>query len=196
MAMKGDNKTTRTLGKKRTVTAAKGREPVPFTRTPLACCLAALLGGAPVAGYAAPQGGQVTGGEGSIDYGQTTTVTQDTSRLAIDWQQFNVAADETVRFIQPSSSSVALNRILDQNPSEIFGSLEANGRLFLANPNGLIFGESATVNAASFVGSGLDISSDDFMAGNYRFGTADADGGVVVNRGVIAAADVSGKRAA
>jgi len=194
--MKSDNKKKRTLGHNKCVTAAKGREAVPFTRSPLACCLAAVLSGAPMAGYAAPQGGQVTGGEGSIDYGQTTTVTQDTSRLAIDWQTFDVAADETVRFNQPASSSVVLNRILDQNPSEIFGSLEANGRLFLSNPNGLIFGESATVNAGAFVASGLDISSDDFMAGNYRFGTADADGGVVVNRGVIAAADVSGKRAA
>lgn len=63
------------------------------------------------------------------------------------------------------TASIAYN--IDQNPSEIFGSIEANGTVFLSNPNGLIFGDTATINAGSFVASGFDISSDDFTAGNY-----------------------------
>ncbi len=54
-----------------------------------------------------------------------------------------------------------------QNPSDTFGAIEANGTVFLSNPNGLIFGDTATINAGSFVASGFDISTDDFMLGNY-----------------------------
>jgi filamentous hemagglutinin family protein len=188
MAMKPNNKIKRSVGANKGKGGAGGREPVPFTRTPLACCLAALLGGAPFTAYAGPEGGQVTGGDGAITYGQTTTITQNSSSLAIDWQSFNVSADEAVKFVQPSSSSVVLNRILDQNPSEIFGSIDANGRVFLSNPNGLIFGATATINVGSLVATGLDISSEEFMAGNYNLGTVGSDGGVVINRGLIQAA--------
>jgi large exoprotein involved in heme utilization and adhesion len=63
--------------------------------------------------FAAPEGGQVVGGAGSINQaGTQTTIHQETQRMAIDWQSFNVKADERVQFIQPNSNSVALNRVL------------------------------------------------------------------------------------
>lgn len=165
------------------------RQRVPFARTTLYCCLAALLAGVPATVLAAPQGGEVVGGTGTIsNSGATTLIQQQTSSLAIDWQSFNVAAGETVQFVQPTSTSVVLNRILDQNASQIFGAIDANGRVFLSNPNGLVFGETAVINAGSFVASGLDISADDFMQGNYTFGTLGVDGGAVINRGLIVAA--------
>src|SRR5512138_847707 len=108
------------------------RQRVPFARTTLYCCLAALLAGVPATVLAAPQGGEVVGGTGSISAtGTTTTVQQQTSSMAINWQSFNVAAGETVKFVQPTTTSVVLNRILDQNPSQIFGAIDANGRVFL-----------------------------------------------------------------
>ena len=125
---------------------------------------------------AGPTGGEVVGGEATIGQeGSTTTINQNSQRLMLQWQTFNVAADENVLFNQPGTTAVALNRILDQNASQIFGAIDANGRVFLINPNGIIFGETATVNVGALVASSLDIDYDDFMAGNYDF-EALADG--------------------
>ncbi len=138
---------------------------------------------------AGPTGGEVVRGEGSIGQsGATTTISQQSQRLLLEWQTFNVAANEHVLFNQPGSTAVALNRILDQNASEILGAIDANGRVFLINPNGIIFGTTATVNVGALVASSLDLNYDDFMAGNYDFQTlADGSPGVVVNRGLLQA---------
>ncbi|WP_188150645.1 filamentous hemagglutinin N-terminal domain-containing protein [Teredinibacter waterburyi] len=96
---------------------------------------------------AGPEGGEVVGGAGDINHnGSTTTINQATDRMAINWQSFDVAADERVQFIQPSSSSIALNNILSNHGSKIQGQIDANGQVILINPNGVIFGENATVN--------------------------------------------------
>jgi filamentous hemagglutinin family protein len=136
-----------------------------------------------------PTGGEVVNGQGQIGQsGNTTTISQQTQRLVLEWQTFNVGADEQVIFNQPGSTSVALNRIFDQNASQILGAIDANGRVFLVNPNGIIFGSTATVNVASLVASSLDISNDDFMAGNYDFqSSGEGSPGVVVNRGLLQA---------
>ena len=65
---------------------------------------------------------------------------QTTQNLAINWQSFSIGRSEAVRFIQPNSSSIALNRVLGQNPTSILGSLSANGQVFVLNPNGVLFG--------------------------------------------------------
>ncbi|WP_346838564.1 filamentous hemagglutinin N-terminal domain-containing protein [Microbulbifer sp. SAOS-129_SWC] len=140
------------------------------------------------AAHAGPKGGVVVGGEGSIDSADLTTIVEQKSDLlAIDWDSFNLSEDELVRFLQPNSSSVVLNRILDQNPSEIRGSIEANGHVILANPRGVLFTETATVNVGAITAAGLDISPADFMKGKYAFKGEDGSTGVVVNRGLIKA---------
>ena len=100
---------------------------------------------------------------------------------------FNIDINEAVNFLQPSSSAIALARILDQSPSQILGGISANGRLVLSNPNGLIFAPSATGNVGSLIASGLDITAGDFMAGNLRF-DASGTGGTVINHGLLQAA--------
>jgi filamentous hemagglutinin family protein len=52
---------------------------------------------------------------------------------------------------------IALNRIHDQNPSQILGTLNANGRVVLVNANGVFFGPSSTVNIAGVIASTADI---------------------------------------
>jgi filamentous hemagglutinin family protein len=125
-----------------------------------------LLAGASQAG---PDGGRIVGGAGRIDRGDLDTViTQSSDRLAIDWDSFNVGANESVRFIQPDASSIALNRILGNNGSEIHGRIDANGHVVLVSPHGVFFGENATVNVGGLIASGLDISTDDFMNGSLN----------------------------
>lgn len=106
----------------------------------------------------APDGGQVVSGTGSISQSATTTtVNQSSQNLALTWQSFNVAEHEIINFEQPSASAVAVNRILDTNGSEIMGSLNANGQVFLINPNGVLFGQGAQVNVGGLVASTLDL---------------------------------------
>ncbi|MDE2234554.1 MAG: filamentous hemagglutinin N-terminal domain-containing protein, partial [Gammaproteobacteria bacterium] len=141
---------------------------------------------------AGPQGGKVVAGQGQIGTPNptTTVINQQSNRMVIDWSSFNLAANETVQFIQPSVSAAALNRILDQNPSLILGNIIANGQVFLLNPNGIVFGKTATVNVGGLFATGLNISNNDFMNGNLKFAApAGQDGGYIINNGVLQAVD-------
>jgi filamentous hemagglutinin family protein len=155
---------------------------------------------------AGPAGGVVAAGSANIaTVGPKTTITQSTGNVVLNWQSFGIAAGESVQFAQPGSGSVALNRVLGSDPSAIFGSLSANGKVFLVNPNGILFGSGSSVNVGGLVASTLGITDADFMAARYSFtgagngsvlnqGTINADGGYVAllganvgNQGVISA---------
>ena len=138
--------------------------------------------------HAQPVGGVVSAGSATIGGAPgNMTITQTTPNVAINWQSFGVRAGESVQFVQPGSSSVALNRVIGSDPSNILGSLTANGKVFLVNPNGILFGAGASVNVGGLVSSTLAISDADFMANNYKFSGAGA--GSVLNQGTINAAD-------
>ncbi len=138
--------------------------------------------GAPI--QALPVGGTVSLGSATISKGAaSTTITQSTQDAAINWLSFNISAGEAVRFVQPGSNSVTLNRVLGADPSSIQGSLSANGRVFLVNPSGIVFGKGAQVNVGGLVASTLDLSDGNFAAGNYRF--SGAGSGAVLNQGDI-----------
>ena len=103
----------------------------------------------------------VTSGQATaVASGNTLNVNQTTSSAVLNWQSFNVSADGVVNFKQPDVSSVALNRIWQNDPSRIFGSLNANGRVYLINQNGILFGATAKVNVGALVASSLDITPE------------------------------------
>lgn len=160
-----------------------------FHHTPLralvvALGLAGIVHAAPISSQL-PTGGTVSSGQASISQsGLVTTVQQSTARAVIDWQTFNVGSAATVNFNQPSASSVTLNRVLDSNPSQIFGRVTANGQLFFSNPNGVYFSPTASVDVGGLVATTHGISNADFMAGNYRL-SRDGATGSVVNEGHI-----------
>ena len=143
----------------------------------------------PVA-LAAPEGGQVVAGQGNITKPteQSTVIQQISKKLAIDWRSFNVGANELVQFKQPSVSASALNRIHDQNPSQIFGSIKANGKVILVNPNGIFFSPTATVNTNGLIASGLGIETNSYINEQYEFITDGEGQGIIVNHGVLKAA--------
>ena len=132
-----------------------------------------------------PTGGSVTAGGATITTGPgAVTINQSTQNTAINWQSFSIGQGGAVVFVQPNSSSVALNRVLGPDASAIFGSLTANGQVFLVNPNGVLFGQGSQVNVGGLVASTLGISDADFMAGDYKFS---GSGGSVLNQGSIVA---------
>ncbi|MGM0954001.1 MAG: filamentous hemagglutinin N-terminal domain-containing protein [Pseudomonadota bacterium] len=135
-----------------------------------------------------PSGGEVRAGEGSIEQsGSEMRINQKSDRMAIDWEDFSVDAGSRVEFIQPGRNSAALNRVTGDQVSRIRGAIEANGQVFLVNPNGIVFGDTAQVDVGGLVASTLDISPEDFMAGNFTF-EGDSSS-AIVNQGNIRTAD-------
>jgi len=138
---------------------------------------------------AGPAGGQVSAGSGSIaQVGTTTTINQGSQNLAINWQSFSIAPNEAVRFNQPNASAIALNRVTSQSPSQIMGSLSANGQVFVLNPNGVLFGAGAQVSVGGLVASTLGLGDTDFMKGNFAFQGVTGAKGTVTNQGTLTAA--------
>ena len=147
--------------------------------------LAPVALAAPPAPTTLPTGGQVVAGQAAIaQSGAQMTINQASDRAILNWQGFSIGANASVSFSQPGAGSVALNRVLGSDPSAIYGSLTANGQVFLVNPSGVIFGPGARVDVGGLVASTLDIRNSDFLAGNYVFNRAGATGSVV-NQGEL-----------
>ncbi len=147
--------------------------PIPFNITKffLLGCLAFNFFTFPYEIYALPSGGNIIQGNGSIQQpsSQELTVQQNSQKLITEWNSFGIGATESVQFIQPDINSVALNRVVGSDPSQILGKLSANGQVFLVNPSGVYFGPNSTVDAHGFIGSTLDLSNQDFFNNNYSF---------------------------
>ncbi len=172
-----------------TLSIAKGRKHR-FALLMSGAAMTAMMGASPA--YANPSGGKVTAGSASI-VGEGTgrvTIQQNSDKAVIDWQSFGIAAGESTTFAQPGTTSIALNRVTGGDVSTILGELNANGRVFLINPNGILFGESARVDVGGLVATTADISNEAFMAGGaLRFGTPGKAGAQVINQGQITVRD-------
>jgi filamentous hemagglutinin family protein len=116
-----------------------------------------------------PTGGIVQTGSATITTsGSTMTVTSTTTNTVINWQTFSIGTGQTTTFVQPSSSSVVLNRVVGTEPSTIFGTLNSNGQVFIVNNSGFAFGSGSQVNVA---GLSLTSGSGDIV-GTGSIGTA------------------------
>ncbi|MBI3602515.1 MAG: filamentous hemagglutinin N-terminal domain-containing protein, partial [Candidatus Omnitrophica bacterium] len=137
--------------------------------------------------FALPQNGQVE--SGSADFSEPdpyTLVITAANNTVINFSSFGIAQNETVKFIQPSSSASLLARVNGQTASYINGGLAANGIFYLVNPNGINFGPSARLNVNSFVASTLDISTENFLAQRYIFEHKNGDPySQIINQGII-----------
>ena len=178
-------------GKRAGGTVGRARNPHQTRRAVVACVkllvASVALIGAPVQALdsnALPTGGSVVAGSAAISQtANVLTVQQASQRVALNWQSFNIGAAATVNFIQPNASAVALNRIIGNEASQIYGKLNANGQVFFTNPNGMLFARGAEVNVGGLMATTLNISNSDFMAGNYRF--SGAGSGSIRNEGLI-----------
>src|SRR5258708_25659800 len=99
-----------------------------------------------------PTGGQVVSGSATITTtGNKLQVDQSSNKAILNWQTFSIGSGGWVNFSQPSSSAIALNRVLGNNPSEIFGRLTANGQVFLVNPSAVLFAPGASAADAAIL---------------------------------------------
>ena len=153
----------------------------------------ALTGGLLLTPFAQsePLGGQVSAGAGSVTQsGATTTIQQASPNLSLNWKSFNIAPQETVNFVQPSATAVAVNRIFDTNGTQILGRLNANGQVYLINPNGILFGQGAQVNVGALVASTLGFNDASLNGSSRTFSGTGT--GSIVNQGTINATGSGG----
>ncbi len=152
--------------------------------------LALLLCGSmtvPQIAWALPQGGVVTHGNANFNYnGNELHVNQGSDRAVINWQEFNIGAEQMTQYHQPSASSAVLNRVVGGNMSDIQGALRANGNVFVINQAGIVVGANASIDVNGLVLSTKDVLDNEFMAGGDMnfFGESHA---AIVNAGTIKA---------
>ncbi|MRH01137.1 filamentous hemagglutinin N-terminal domain-containing protein [Xanthomonas sontii] len=157
-----------------------------------AAAAAIAIGSVPLSAYAVdpgalPDGAQIAAGNAHLDqHGANLTVHQDSQRLILNWNSFDIGDQASVRFEQPDSTAIALNRVLGGTPSQVLGELSGNGQVWLVNPNGVYFGKGAQVDVGGLLVSSLGISDSDFLGGHARF-VASGAAGAVRNEGAIRA---------
>src|SRR5689334_17846769 len=137
----------------------------------------------------APTQPQVVGGATAASVsveGKTTQVTQIAPRAVINWRTFNLADGETVAFAQPGASAILLNRVTGAK-STIDGTITANGRIFIVNTRGIVFGRNAQVNTGSLVAMTADIDPAKFLEGDPAFRIASPASSSILNQGKLTA---------
>src|SRR5215212_7649548 len=139
---------------------------------------------------AGPDGGKVVGGSATINNpgSANVTINQQSDKAIINWRLFDIGVGEKTTFVQPNASSIVLNRVTGGlGPSQILGTLEANGKVFVVNRDGIIFGAGAVITTAGFLATTSDIRNEDFMAGRFNFQTPGRPDASIVNMGTITA---------
>ncbi len=139
---------------------------------------------------AGPSGGTVSAGSATITQSSAqTTIKQTTDKAVINWGNFSIGSGSSVRFVQPSASSIALNRVTGTQASVIQGALQANGQVWVLNPNGVLIAPGGQVAAGSFLATTRSLTDQQFMAGNYAFTDGGVSGASVINQGSIIVAE-------
>ncbi|MDP3826915.1 MAG: filamentous hemagglutinin N-terminal domain-containing protein, partial [Polaromonas sp.] len=97
--------------------------------------LAAILAGFSTLATALPEGASLVAGQANISTpnANAMVVTQGSDKAILNWQSFNIGTGQSMQFVQPGAASVSLNRVVGAAPSSIYGSLSANGQVFLIN---------------------------------------------------------------
>ena len=148
---------------------------------------AGLLGGGmlfmPNWSYALPSGGQVVTNNGTITAGGKVMDITGSGNVAIDWNSFNIAADEIVNF---KNMQAVLNYVSGGSKSEIFGKLNGAGvNVFLVNPNGILFGKTAQVNVGQLTASTRSLEKAALNSFNGSMAALDAGGAANVKADII-----------
>ncbi|TCH65734.1 YDG domain-containing protein [Acinetobacter sp. ANC 4862] len=133
-----------------------------------------------------PTGAQINSGSAQIlQAGNTLNINQNSQNLSTNWNTFNIGQNATVNFNQPNQSSTAINHVLDSNASQIMGRLNANGQVFLLNPNGVVFSKTAQVNVGGLVASTLNLTDADIENGKFTLKGDPNSTATIENQGSI-----------
>lgn len=110
------------------------------------------------------------------------TIITNTQRSVGSFENFSIGQGYTVNVNQPNAAASFLAVSRDSNPSLIYGTLNSNGHVWVANPYGVFVGPSGVISVAGFLGASQQISAQDFVNNVVKF---DNLTGSVVNQGHI-----------
>ncbi|PRI42662.1 filamentous hemagglutinin N-terminal domain-containing protein [Haemophilus influenzae] len=142
-----------------------------------------------------PQKDRVVFGDVNIEKtADKMTINQTSDKAQINWHSFNIGENKEVKFTQPNANAVAYNRVTGGNASQIQGKLTANGKVYLANPNGITITKGAEINVAGLLATTKDLEQISESGNSYQFTRKAKDGqelkeGQVLNQGKITAQD-------
>jgi len=111
------------------------------------------------------------------------TINQSSQTAIINWQDFSIGTGDTTTFVQPNASALAVNRVVSGNVSAIYGQLNANGRVMVINPNGIIVGANGMIDVNALTLSTLDASNADLLNGGANRFQGNTGKGVTVEAG-------------
>src|SRR6266852_972946 len=134
---------------------------------PALCLLTLLTPFSSADSRANPLGESVVAGSATFNRATpgSLIVNQTSVRAIINWSDFSISSGELTKFIQPSTTAAVLNRVVGGNLSQIYGTLQGNGQVYVINPNGILIGPQGQVNTRGFLASTLEVRNADFMAG-------------------------------
>lgn len=163
--------------------------PAPRPRRLVAALAAgSVLAALPLAAWPAanlPTGMNVVAGQAQASLNGNTLTVRNSPNAILNWNSFSIGAGNAVRFDQVNAASQVLNRVTGTDPSAILGSLSSNGRVWLLNPNGVLFGQGARVDVAGLVTSTLNLNDNDWLAGRYVLSRGNATQASIVNEGEL-----------
>ncbi|HHF4074131.1 filamentous hemagglutinin N-terminal domain-containing protein [Haemophilus influenzae] len=142
-----------------------------------------------------PQNSEVVVGTATVSHTENKmTINQTSDKAQINWESFNIGTNKEVQFEQPNANAVAYNRVIGGNASQIQGKLTANGKVYLANPNGVTITNGAEINVAGLLATTKDLEQISESDNSYQFTRKAKDGqelkeGQVLNQGKITAQD-------
>jgi len=133
----------------------------------------------------------VYGANNPLQSGNNVTVKQNDSQALLHWKTFNVGRNTTLNFDQSAGGAdagkwIALNKVTgaDAAPSQILGSINAQGQVYVLNQNGIIFGGASQINTRTLVASSLPINDNLVRQGllnnrdsQFIFSTIEVPGG-------------------
>jgi filamentous hemagglutinin family protein len=133
----------------------------------------------------------VSGANNPVQSGNNVTVRQNESQALLHWKTFNVGRNTTLNFDQSAGGAdagkwIALNKVTgtDLAPSQILGSINAQGQVYVLNQNGIIFGGASQINTRTLVASSLPINDNLVRQGllnnrdaQFLFSTIEVPGG-------------------
>ena len=136
----------------------------------------------------------VTSGTSVEQSGKVTDVTSTVQNNIVNWKDFSVAKDETVRFDQGAQTNNYLNVVTGAKQSEIAGTVEGGKNVYLVNPHGVLVDKGATVNVGNlYVSTTTDtLDTKDYLAtgASPLVNTASTAAADVTNMGTIQASNV------
>lgn len=135
-----------------------------------------------------PQNGEVVVGAAAINTsGDKMTIDQSTPKAQINWNSFDIGKNNEVEFKQPSEMAVAYNRVTGGNASQIAGKLTSNGKVYLANPNGVLVTKGAEVNVGGLLVTTKDLEQISEKGDKDKFTRKLQKEGQIRNQGKITA---------